>query len=156
MLFSKNSILEKLLYQLKYKGQKQLGTYFVTLLGQELKSSINYQAIDAIIPVPLHRKRGYNQVSLFGKAIAHHLEVPFIENALYRTRNTKKLTKNFYKDREKILENAFYLDLKDSMPKHWLLVDDIITTGETLDFCGRLILENPKNELSIATIGYRI
>ena len=95
MLFSKNSILEKLLYQLKYKGQKQLGTYFVTLLGQELKSSINYQAIDAIIPVPLHRKRGYNQVSLFGKAIAHHLEVPFIENALYRTRNTKKLTKNW-------------------------------------------------------------
>lgn len=137
-----------------------MGTYFRTLLGQELKSSINYQAIDAIIPVPLHRKRqrkrGCNQVSLFGKAIAHHLEVPFIENALYRTRNTKKLAKNFYKDREKILENAFYLDLKDSMPKHWLLVDDIITTGATLDFCGRLILENPKNELSIATIGYRI
>ncbi|MDC1080791.1 hypothetical protein OAQ15_01655 [Flavobacteriaceae bacterium] len=48
------------------------------------------------------------------------------------------------------------MNLKDSAPKHWLLVDDIITTGATLNFCGRLILENPKNELSIAAIGYRI
>jgi predicted amidophosphoribosyltransferase len=48
------------------------------------------------------------------------------------------------------------LDLKDSEPKNWLLVEDIITTGATLDFCGRLILENPKNELSIAAIGFRI
>ena len=158
--FQENSIIEKLLYQLKYRGQKQLGAYFGTLLGKELKSSINYQTIDAIIAVPLHqkrqRKRGYNQVSLFGKTIAHYLGVPYIEDALVRTQNTKQLTKNYYADREKILENAFCLNLKDSAPKHWLLVDDIITTGATLNFCGRLILENPKNELSIAAIGYRI
>ncbi|MGB2502161.1 MAG: ComF family protein [Flavobacteriaceae bacterium] len=145
---------------MKYRGQKQLGAYFGTLLGKELKSSINNQTIDAIIPVPLHqkrqRKRGYNQVSLFGKTIAHYLGVPYIEDALVRPQNTKQLVKNYYEDREKILENAFCLNLNDSVPKHWLLVDDIITTGAALNFCGRLILENPKNELSIAAIGYRI
>ncbi|MGB2304979.1 MAG: ComF family protein [Flavobacteriaceae bacterium] len=78
---------------MKYRGQKQLGAYFGTLLGKELKSSMNNQTIDAIIPVPLHqkrqRKRGYNQVSLFGKTIAHYLGVPYIEDALVRTQDTK-------------------------------------------------------------------
>ena len=109
--FQKNSILEKILYQLKYGGQKQLGTYFGTLLGKELKSSIDYQTIDAIIPVPLHRKRqrkrGYNQVSLFGKTIAHYLGVPFIENVLVRTQNTKQLAKNFLGIAKKYLKMLF-------------------------------------------------
>ena len=160
MLFSRKQHYRKTSLSIEIQGSKQLGAYFGTLLGKKLKSSINYQTIDAIIPVPLHqkrqRKRGYNQVSLFGKTIAHYLGVPYIEDALVRTQNTKQLAKNYYEDREKILENAFCLNLKDSVPKHWLLVDDIITTGATLNFCGRLILENPKNELSIAAIGYRI
>lgn len=96
---------------MKYGGQKQLGTYFGTLLGKELKSSINYQTIHAIIPVPLHRKRqrkrGYNQVSLFGKTIAHYLGVPFIENVLVRTQNTKQLAKNFLGIAKKYLKMLF-------------------------------------------------
>ena len=59
-------------------------------------------------------------------------------------------------DRNAVLKNAFELNLKKNNPKHWLLVDDVITTGATLDACGRLLLKNPENQLSIATIGYRI
>ena len=78
-----------------------------------------------------------------------------LKMCLFELKIPSSLQKIFW-DRKKILENAFCLDLKDSEPKNWLLVEDIITTGATLDFCGRLILENPKNELSIAAIGFRI
>jgi ComF family protein len=157
--FEKNSILERMLYQLKYGGQKQLGAYFGSLMGELLLALKEFKNVEAVIPVPLHprrkRKRGYNQVSLFGKTIAQHLDVPFIEGLLLRTENTKQLAKTT-DDRNAVLKNAFELDTKNSNPKHWLLVDDVITTGATLDACGSLLLKNPENQLSIATIGYRI
>jgi len=59
-------------------------------------------------------------------------------------------------DRNAVLKNAFELDVKKNDPKHWLLIDDIITTGAKLDACGSLPLKNPENQFSIATIGYRI
>jgi ComF family protein len=157
--FEKNSVFEQLIYQLKYGGQKQLGAYFGSLMGELLLALKEFKNVEAVIPVPLHprrkRKRGYNQVSLFGKTIAQHLDVPFIEGLLLRTENTKQLAKTT-DDRNAVLKNAFELDTKNSNPKHWLLVDDVITTGATLDACGSLLLKNPENQLSIATIGYRI
>ena len=148
-----------MIYQLKYGGQKQLGAYFGSLMGELLLALKEFKNVEAVIPVPLHprrkRKRGYNQVSLFGKTIAQHLDVPFIEGLLLRTENTKQLAKTT-DDRNAVLKNAFELDTKNSNPKHWLLVDDVITTGATLDACGSLLLKNPENQLSIATIGYRI
>ena len=78
--FEKNSILERMLYQLKYSGQEHLGTYFGSLMGELLLPLKEFNNIEAVIPVPLHpkrkRKRGYNQVTLFGKTIAQHLNVP--------------------------------------------------------------------------------
>ena len=157
--FEKNSVFEQLIYQLKYGVQEQLGAYFGSLMGELLLALKKFKNVEAIIPVPLHprrkRKRGYNQVSLFGKTIAQHLDVPFIEGLLLRTENTKQLAKTT-DDRNAVLKNAFELGTKNSNPKHWLLVDDVITTGATLDACGSLLLKNPENQLSIATIGYRI
>ena len=157
--FEKNSILERMLYQLKYSGQQQLGAYFGSLMGELLKHIKDFQNIQAVFPVPLHsrrrRERGYNQATLFGSVIAQHLGVPIVEGLLLRTRNTKQLAKT-KDDRNAVLKNAFELNLKKNNPKHWLLVDDVITTGATLDACGRLLLKNPENQLSIATIGYRI
>ena len=157
--FEKNSILERMLYQLKYSRQEHLGTYFGSLMGELLLSLKVIKNVGAVIPVPLHprrkRKRRYNQVTLFGKTIAQHLDVPFEEGFLLRTENTKQLAK-ITDDRNAVLKNAFELGTKNSNPKHWLLVDDIITTGATLDACGSLLLKNSENQLSIATIGYRI
>ena len=157
--FDENSVFEQMIYQLKYGGQEQLGAYFGSLMGELLLSLKEFENIEAVIPVPLHprrkRKRGYNQVTLFRKTIAQRLDVPFIEGFLLRTENTKQLAKTT-DDRNAVLKNAFELGTKNSNPKHWLLVDDIITTGATLDACGSLLLKNPENQLSIATIGYRI
>jgi competence protein ComFC len=157
--FEKNSVFEQLIYQLKYGVQEQLGAYFGSLMGELLLALKKFKNVEAIIPVPLHprrkRKRGYNQVSLFGKTIVQHLNVPFIEGLLLRTENTKQLAKTT-DDRNAVLKNAFELGTKNSNPKHWLLVDDVITTGAKLDACDSLLLKNPENQLSIATIGYRI
>lgn len=157
--FEENSIIEQLIYQLKYKGQEHLGVFFGSLLEEQVKVLNHFQNIEGVIPVPLHPKRkqnrGYNQTTLFGKTIAEFLEVPFLENAIVRTKNTEQLVKAT-KDRDLILENAFRLDLKNENSKHLLLVDDVFTTGATLHACGSLLLKNPINRLSIATIGYRI
>jgi len=125
-----------------------------------IKSNELFKNIEAVIPVPLNskrkRKRGYNQVTVFGEKIANYLGVPFDEGYLLQTQNTKQLAKTFSKDRSLILKNAFQIKTKNTSPKHWLLVDDVITTGATLEACGSLLLENPENRLSIATFGYRI
>lgn len=158
--FEKDSILESLIYHLKYGGQQKLGEYFGELIIDLIKSNELFKNIEAVIPVPLNskrkRKRGYNQVTVFGKKIAAYLGVPFVEGYLLRTQNTKQLAKTSSKDRSVILKNAFQIKTKNTSPKHWLLVDDVITTGATLEACGSLLLENPENRLSIATIGYRI
>jgi len=158
--FEKDSILESLIYHLKYGGQQKLGEYFGELIIDLIKSNELFKNIEAVIPVPLNskrkRKRGYNQVTVFGEKIAAYLGVPFVEGYLLRTQNTKQLAKTFSKDRSVILKNAFQIKTKNTSPKHWLLVDDVITTGATLEACGSLLLENPENRLSIATIGYRI
>ena len=82
--------------------------------------------------------------------------VPFFEGYLLRTQNTKQLAKTSSKDRSVILKNAFQIETKNTSSKHWLLVDDVITIGSKLEACGSLLLENPENRFSNATIGYRI
>ncbi len=159
--FRENEITESLIYELKYNRQEHLGTYFGKLLGPLLASTKRYKKIDAVLPVPLHpkreKKRGYNQVFLFGKIISNYLDVPFVEDALLRVKNTPQMAKTKSNNRKPLLEDAFYFNSKSYCNiKHWLLVDDIVTTGATLEACGSLLLENPKNRLSIATIGYRI
>ena len=156
--FESNSVVERLIYHLKYGKQEQLGSYFGKIAGELIHKNI-FIDIDAVIPVPLHskrkRKRGYNQVTLFGKEIANYLEVPLIENELIRIENTKQLAKTSPLDRALVLKNAFQYKTKNDKPKHFLLVDDVITTGATLVACGKLLTSNSKNRLSIATIGYR-
>ena len=117
--FEKNSILERMLYQLKYSGQEHSGTYFGSLMGELLLPLIEFNNIEAVIPVPLHprhkRNRGYNQVTLFEKTIAQHIDVRFIEGFLLRTENTKQLAKTT-NDRNGVLKNAFELDVKKMIP----------------------------------------
>ncbi len=156
--FESNSVVERLIYHLKYGNQEQLGSYFGKIASELIHKNI-FMDIDAVIPVPLHskrkRKRGYNQVTLFGKEIANYLGVPLIENELVRIENTKQLAKTSPLDRALVLKNAFQYKTKNDKPKHFLLVDDVITTGATLVACGKLLTSNSKNRLSIATIGYR-
>jgi len=146
LFFIENGIVKSLIHHLKYRNQQQIGTMLGDWHGQIIKENNYLDKIDYVIPVPLHRKkmkkRGYNQVSMFGMRLAHHLDAEFLENALVKTANTKTQTK---KGRIGRWQNnkALYI-LKDPLQlenKKVLLVDDVITTGATMQICASTLQE---------------
>lgn len=154
--FQKKGITQQLMHNLKYRGQKDIGTFLGAWLGSELAEHPEFKGIDMVIPVPLHRskmrKRGYNQVSSFGKEIADALNVPFREDILLKISKTNS---QVFKGRltRLLSEKIFHLQMeKEVENKHVLLVDDIVTTGATLEQCGRQLLKASNSRLSLATM----
>ena len=154
--FQKRGVTQQLLHNLKYRGQDKISNFFGKWLGAELSENENYRTINMVIPVPLHKqkmkKRGYNQVSGFGKEIASALKVPFREDVLIKVSKThsqvfkKRLTRF-------ATEETFTINKPEVISnKHILLVDDIVTTGATLENCAQQLLESPDVKLSVATI----
>src|SRR5690554_5397579 len=137
--FQKRGLTQELMHNLKYRGQKELSSFFGEWLGAELSDNPKYLQINMVIPVPLHRqklkKRGYNQVEGFGKELAKALHVPYRDDILLKI---SKTASQVFKTR--ILrfeaEEVFSIQKTDDVNnQHILLVDDIITTGATLEKC---------------------
>ena len=157
-LFEENSVIEKMLYQLKYNGNKPIGSYFGRKLGGYLWE--NDIVLDGIIGVPLHhkrlRKRGFNQVDIIGKKLSEALNIPYIEDHIKRIKHTPPLSK-VKTNRKTILVDAFQcISPQRLAPGHYLLLDDIFTTGITLRACAEVLLSTQKITLSIATVALRI
>jgi len=157
VFFSKYSIVKNLLHQLKYKNQEQIGRFFGDWFGSQLKEQLALQTVDVVIPVPLHpkkeKKRGYNQVSLFAQHIAAAIGAQYRNDVLLKALNTKTQTK---KDRQLRWENAknvFELSpLANKDFKHILLVDDVITTGATIEACAKTLHKLEGITISVASI----
>ena len=153
--------MESLLYQLKYRGQEQIGAFLGDWLAPQLRRSRVFSEVDAVLPLPLHPKRlkqrGYNQVQLFSKSLAKHLQCPLIDDLVYRKKQTKQLAKMQGPDRLKEVDQAFAIhQIGLYPPRHWLLVDDVITTGATIVSCGKTILEDCGGRLSIVSLASRL
>jgi ComF family protein len=152
--FHKNGIVQELIHSLKYRGQEAIGTVLGEWYGEELKSSQLLQTVDAIIPVPLHpkklRERGYNQVTEFGNALAKKLEIPVNNSILYRQVYSKTQSQKNRLGRTEGIDTIFGVsfDEKDHN-KHFLLIDDVITTGATLEVCAKALLKIPGTKISI-------
>jgi ComF family protein len=155
--FSKKGIVQELLHNLKYRGHEGIGEFFGHWLGGELKTLDHYKTIDIVVPVPLHtrklRKRGYNQVTKFGQAIAKNLNCDFDEGVLIKRKNERT---QVFKNRLMRFDDAntrFDIQYSDRLTgKHILLVDDIITTGATIEACALLLNTAEQVKISIATI----
>ncbi len=152
--FSKDGVVQRMIHALKYRGHTYLGIMLGDWLGHELKQLDTYIDVDIVIPVPLHpirkMRRGYNQVDGFGKQLARHLNATFSKNHLLRRRFTKKMAFKGRIDRWSSLENTFKVKNPASLKgKHILIVDDIITTGATLEAC-MLLLKNYSTTISVA------
>ncbi|MDB2702028.1 hypothetical protein N9Z01_02850 [Flavobacteriaceae bacterium] len=155
--FNEKGHIESLLYELKYNGNQRVGHFF----GQKLAEIIAEKKVyfDGIIGVPLHpkrkRKRGFNQMDLIGKSLSRSSGIPYCEDVLVRTKNTAALSKT-KGDRTQVVGKAFEINAARKLAAgHYLLIDDIYTTGATLNACSSVLLANAKFRLSIATIGFR-
>ncbi|MCF7559878.1 ComF family protein [Sabulilitoribacter multivorans] len=155
--FEKKGIVQQLIHNLKYRGHEEIGFVLGNWLGNELNTVESYKPIDVVIPVPLHKnklkKRGYNQVAKFGEQIAKALNAAYLEDVLVKITNTKSQTNKGRFMRWTNNEELFALKNMDAIEnKHILLVDDIITTGATLEACIG-VLNHAKNiKISVATM----
>ncbi len=154
--FQKRGLTQQLLHNLKYKGRKNISAFFGKWLGGELAEIPHYKSIDLVIPVPLHKqklkKRGYNQVEGFGIEIAKSLGVPYKDDILLKISKTSSQVFKQRFSRFQLEEIFTIQNLNFIKNKHILLVDDIVTTGATLEKCGLQLLKCEGVKLSLATI----
>lgn len=152
-LYSKSSCVQKIIHQIKYKDNKALAY----LLGEEYAKKRCLNNFDFIIPVPLHSKRlnfrGYNQSMEWAKGISSKTNVPAKE-MLIRVENTETQTKKSRWLRWQNVQTSFDLAADVSLQgKKVLLVDDVITTGATVESCTKILLEKGAKEVHVAAIG---
>ncbi len=157
VFFHKGGNVQELLHQLKYQGKKEIGRYLGELYAYELGDTKAFDDIDMIIPVPLHpkkqRKRGYNQSQCFAEGLAGIMKVPVESKCLFRKENSATQTKRSRYERWENVEDIF--GLRDSgkiAGKHVLLVDDVITTGATIEACASILLNIEGTRVSAMSI----
>jgi len=154
--YVKGSKYQKMIHKFKYHGIKEIGFVLGKALGNEIKNS-DFSDIDIIIPVPLHpkklRKRGYNQSDWIAMGLGETMNKIVDCKNLYRNIHTSTQTNKSRFERWKNVENIFKLRQKNQLiNKHILLVDDVITTGSTLEACANAILEVENTKVSVATL----
>lgn len=155
--FSKDALIQFLIHQLKYKGNKEMGIYLGELMGKSLLTSNRFLHIDAIVPLPLfadkERKRGYNQANIISQGITAIMNIPIVQNNVCRKRFTETQTKKHRTERwENVAESFIVTDPAALQGRHILLIDDVITTGATLEACAKAILSIEHVKISIATV----
>ncbi|CAM3649072.1 amidophosphoribosyltransferase [Flavobacterium saliperosum S13] len=157
--FHKQGIVQELIHKLKYKGAEDIGALMGDLYHPELTRIHATEKFDEIIPVPLHpkrlRERGYNQVTRFGLSLSEGIAIRFNDTLLERKQYSKTQTKKSLLGRTEINTSLFDVRFSEKdHDKHFLLIDDVITSGATLEACGKAILKIPGAKLSVITIAY--
>ena len=157
--FEKGSAYQILLHDLKYRGNVNAGRYLGRLLGNELKQSA-FSRCDLLVPVPVHhkrlRERGYNQSEIIAAGASEMMGIPVMTNLLVRTVHHKSQTTMSRYERFENVSGNFRLTTghPDLSCKRILLIDDVVTTGATLEACSELLQLNFDCLVSIATVSF--
>jgi ComF family protein len=157
--FTKNSVLQRLIHTLKYRNNPEVGLQLGKWMGVLLQNSGRFTRLDALIPLPLfpekEKKRGYNQAAVLCRGIADIINVPVVNDLVIRQRFTETQTKKARNERWLNVEGSFIVtDPLQLAGKHVLLVDDVITTGATIEACGHAINQIETAMLSIAVLAW--
>lgn len=156
LFFSDYGIVKNLIHYLKYRNQPRVGVFLGEWYGQVLKEDPGLR-IDIVVPVPLHpkklRKRGYNQVTDFSEALARHLGAEHGDKVLRKTANTRTQTKKGRLARWLGDRDLYVLEQPEKiMGRHVLLVDDVITTGATMETCARTLATGTDTKLYLTSM----
>ncbi len=150
--------IQGIIHEMKYNGRTRIARELIQFLEDDIKTIFDHsQQVDMIIPVPLHSKRenerGYNQGELLTTEISRILDKPNRTNAVIRNKNTKSQTKLSARDRIKNMNGAFSMAFEEIVKdKVVLLVDDIITTGSTLNECAKVLIEGKAKRVVALTM----
>lgn len=157
LYYKQGGMVQKIMHQFKYKNKPEIGNLLGSLFAKELSHSQFIQNIELIIPVPIHPKkheiRGYNQSEYIAIGLSQTLNIPWNGSCIQKVLDTESQTKKKRYERWKNVENVF--EIKNMNPlrnKHILLIDDVLTTGSTLEACSTALLEVEGTTISIATI----
>ena len=149
--FEQGGVVQQVIHSFKYENRYPIGKYLGMLYGNILKNSRIIADIQAIIPIPLHRhkefERGYNQSEIFAKGLGKALNCKVLGNGLTRTRNTKSQTELNHEERRANVANVFKINTKP--PEIVLLVDDVITTGATLESAAEVLSKNGVKDIRV-------
>ena len=156
--FRRGNRIQHLVHQVKYKGLKQMGTVLGREMGKSLRES-RFADVDLIAPVPLHqqklRKRGYNQSEWIARGIANVMNKPLDVHTLVRRIFSSSQTQRKRFDRWENVDSGFELvNLETFAGRHVLLIDDVMTTGATLEACAHAVLSAPETKVSVASLSY--
>lgn len=154
--FAKGGLVQQLIHQLKYKSNLEIGLYLGRLTGHTLLQTGRFAAVEGIIPLPLYpdkeRQRGYNQATIISRGLSDIMNVPVLEHIVTRQRHTETQTRKHRSERWQNVDRSF--SVKEKTNRHFLLVDDVVTTGATLEACGSALLQAGAASLSIVTLAH--
>ena len=155
--FNVDTVAQSLIHALKYHNRPEVGSQLGAELGRKLRQLPNMGDVRGIVPVPIHparrAQRGYNQAEHIAEGLSATMEVPVYPDALVRTSFKGSQTKLTKLERIENVAASFQIGVGNFAGRHLLLVDDVITTGSTLDFCGDLLVKrHPGLRLSVATL----
>lgn len=157
--FHKKNIAQKLVHALKYKNRQDIGSYLGYCFADSLNNGNFMNGIDCIIPVPIHpskhKKRGYNQITTFCISLGKTFSIPIHTSILVRKKNnTSQTSKNRYERNESLHLNFELTNSMSLKNKHVVLVDDVITTGATIEACCHALLKTSGIKISILSIAF--
>ena len=149
--------MQHLIHEFKYKGNKEIGIYLSKMMGTKMLESSRFSNMDYLIPLPLFAdkefKRGFNQAEIICNGIGEAMNVPVLTKNVIRGRHTETQTKKHRAERWENVSGSFIVkDAEVLQNKHILLVDDVVTTGATLEACAQIINKVSGIKLSIATL----
>ncbi len=159
LYFYKGGKVQTMMHQFKYRNSPHIGNKLGEIAGNKLAGNVVYRDVDLIVPVPLHprkfKQRGYNQSQQFAEGLSARLNIPVNTANLIRLKHTDTQTKKARFSRYENMQEVFSVrDAGQFEGKHVLLVDDIITTGSTVEACGLELLKIPGVKVSVAAIAY--